>query len=156
MRSTNLKLAVGVLIAALALIAAGCGDDDDDGGEEASGPVLTKEELIAQGDEICAEGDAELEAAAEEQFGSSQQAPPQDEQAEFISTAVADSIESQREQLAELNPPEEDAEQYEAILTGLDDLVAQLRDDPNAFLEATEQPEASRLAQEYGFTNCGS
>jgi hypothetical protein len=152
-KASNRKLMIGALFAALALLAAGCGDDDSD---DASGPPLTQEELITQGDEICAEGDAELEAAFTEEFGDSQQPPPEDEQADFISTTVADNFEQQHERLAELNPPEEDAEQYQALLDALDDLVTQVRDDPEAFIEATEQPEASRLAQEYGFNNCGN
>jgi hypothetical protein len=153
-KARHLKLTIGALFAALALLAAGCGDDDGD--EDASGPPLTREELIAQGDEICAEGDAELEAAFQEEFGDSQQEPSPEDQAEFLSTTVADNFDQQRQQLAELNPPEEDAEQYEAILDALDELTTQVREDPQSFIEASEQPEASRLAQEYGFNQCGS
>ena len=137
------------LLAALALIAAGCGGDDE-------GEALTKEEFIAQADEICATGDEEISASADEEFGDLKEEPPAEEQEAFLSEVVAPNYESQLAEIRELNPPEEDAEEVEALLSALEELIAQLRDDPAAVLEATEPPEASILAQEYGLQNCGS
>lgn len=149
MKAPKLKLILAAA-AALALIAAGCGGDDED-----SGPPLTEEEFVAQGDEICAQGDEELTAAAEEQFGSPEEAPPRDEQEQFISEVVAPNFEQQLEDLRALNPPEEDSEQVDELLSALEELVQTARDDPGAVLDG-EVTEASELAQEYGFTACGS
>ena len=139
---------LAALLAALALIAAGCGDDE--------GEALTKEEFITQADEICAAGDEEITATADEQFGELKEEPPVEEQEAFLTDVVAPNYEDQLAQIRELNPPEEDAEQVDELLSALEDLIAQLRDEPSAVLEATEPPEASTLAQEYGLQNCGS
>lgn len=140
---------LAALLAALALIAAGCGGDDE-------GEALTKEEFITQADEICAAGDEEITATADEQFGELEEEPPVEEQEAFLTDVVAPNYEDQLAQIRELNPPEEDAEQVDELLSALEDLIAQLRDEPSAVLEATEAPEASTLAQEYGLQNCGS
>lgn len=143
----------------LGLIAAGCGSDDGSGSDgESSSPPLTKQEYISEADAICAEGDAEITAALEEQFptGLSEQ-PSIEEQREFISTTVADGFESQLDQLRELNPPEADAEQVNAILDELDALVDTARNDPDALISGDAGGnQAGQLAQDYGFTDCGS
>lgn len=148
----NTPMILAGLLAALALIAAGCGGDDGDDG----GTPLTKEEFITQADEICATGDEEINATANEQFGELEEEPPVDEQEAFLSDVVAPNYEDQLAQIRELSPPEEDAEQIDELLSALEDLIAQLRDEPATVLEATEPPEASTLAQDYGLQNCGS
>lgn len=154
MKNLKLPMILAGLLAALALIAVGCGGGDDD--EEPSGPPLTKEEFITQADEICATGDEEINTAAEEQFGDLTEEPPVEDQEAFLTDVVAPNYESQLSQIRELSPPEEDAAEIETLLGALDELIAQLQDDPAAVLEATEPPEASRLAQDYGLQNCGS
>jgi hypothetical protein len=140
----DLKLILLCAGAAIALIAVGCGGDE-----------LTKEEFITQADEICTEGDAELTAAAEEQFGDLSEPPPPKEQEEFISTAVADNLQSQLDEIRELDPPSEDADQVNEILDKLQQLIDRAREDPAAVL-AGEETEASGLATDYGLTSCGS
>lgn len=152
MSKLRLPMILAGLLAALALIAAGCGGDD----EEPSGPPLTKEEFITQADEICAAGDEEINAAAEEQFGDLTEEPPVEDQETFLSDVVAPNYEGQLEDIRALNPPEEDEAEVETLLTALEELITQLRDGPTAVLEATEPPEASTFAQEYGLQNCGS
>lgn len=153
MKQLNLKLILAAAALALALVAAGCGGDDDEG--ESSGPALSKEEYIAQGDEICAQGDTELAAAAEEEFGSATEEPPREDQEAFISDVVAPNFEQQLEDLQALNPPEEDQEQIDALLAALEDLIAAAKEDPGTVIDG-EVTEASELAQEYGFQSCGS
>ena len=149
----NLKLILLCAGVAVALIAAGCGSDD--GGGDDSSPELTKEEFITQADAICADGEAELTAAAEEQFGSATEPPSQKEQEEFISTTVADNLQSQLDQIRELNAPDADEEQLNEILDSLQSLIDRARDEPAAVL-AGEETGASELAGEYGLTSCGS
>lgn len=138
------------LLAALALIVAACGDDDS------SGPPLTKEELITQGDEICLAGDREVEAAARERFGDLEAEPAREEQEAFISEVVAPELRDQLEQLRDLVPPEGDEDEIEEILAGLEDLADQAESDPGALIDAESRPRASQLAIEYGFQSCGS
>lgn len=150
MKARSRKYPFLALLAALALIAAACGDDDS------SGPPLTKEEFLTQGDEICLEGDREVEAAARERFGDLSTEPPREEQEAFISEVVAPQLRSQLEQLRDLVPPEGDEEEIEEILNGLEDLADQAESDPGALIDAESPPRASQLAVEYGFQSCGS
>lgn len=149
MTKLRLPTILAGLLAALALIAAGCGDDEE------STP-LTKEEFIAQADAICVAGDEEINAAAEEQFGDLTEEPPVSEQEAFLADVVASSYAERTEEIGALTPPEEDAEEVDALMASLEELTGQISDDPAAVLEATEEPEYARLAQEYGLQNCGS
>lgn len=155
MNRLDAKLLIALALGALALLAAGCGDDDGGGGEEESGPPLSKQDFIAQADEICAQSDQTLTAAAEETFGSDGTTPPREDQEAFISDVVAPELQSQRDQIAELNAPEEDQEQVDAILSALGSLADNAESDPAAVLDG-EQNEAAQLAGQYGFEACGN
>ena len=148
MTMLRLPMILAGLLAALVLIAAGCGDDEE------STP-LTKEEFIAQADAICVAGDEEINAAAEEQFGDLTKEPPVEEQEAFLADVVASSYAERTEEISALTPPEEDAEEVDALVASLEELTEQIENDPAAVLEATEEPEYARLAQEYGLQNCG-
>ena len=146
-----------VLALAMSLIAAGCGDDDDDG--DGGGDAPTKEEFIAEADQVCSDGDAEIEAAAEETFGQSNQPPTPAEQEQFASEQVIPNIEEQVDGVDELTPPEGDEDEIQAIVDAANEGLDAGRDDPSLFTEqAGEDPlaEASRLAQDYGLKVCGS
>lgn len=146
-----------VLVLATGLIAAGCGDDDDDGDDGGDAP--TKEEFIAEADQICSDGDAEIEAAAEETFGQSDRPPTPEEQEAFASETVIPNIEEQVNGVDELTPPEGDEDEIQAIVDAANEGLDAGRDDPSVFTEqGGEDPlaEASGLAQDYGLKACGS
>jgi uncharacterized protein YfcZ (UPF0381/DUF406 family) len=153
-RRLDAKLLTAIALGALALLAAGCGDDDG-GGEDESGPPLSKQDFIAQADQICAESDQTLNAAAEEEFGSNGTTPPREDQEAFISDVVAPELQSQRDQIAELSAPEEDQEQVDEILSALGSLAESAESDPAAVLDG-QQTDAAQLAAEYGFQVCGN
>jgi hypothetical protein len=153
------RKALWLLVLALAtgLVAAGCGDDDDDGD---GGDAPTKEEFIAEADQICSDGDAEIEAAAEETFGESDQPPTAAEQEQFAADEVIPNIQEQVDGIDELTPPEGDEDQIQAIVDSAQEDLDAGAEDPSLFTEqgGGEEPlaEASRLAQEYGMKACGS
>ena len=94
---------------AIGLIAAGCGDDDDDGGD-GGGEALTQEEFLAQGNEICAAGNAELEES---------EGPAGDDRASFetfVRDTLVPNIQGQIDDLRELDGPDEDEETLAGIL----------------------------------------
>ncbi len=161
MRTRTLAaLAVGAT-----LLIAGCGGGDDEGDTSSttssatgatgvSGEPLTHEEFVAQGDEICATGDEEIEAAAAEQFGD---AGPQNEQevSEFAEAVVIPSIQAQHDGISALTPPDGEEEEVEALLAELQTALDELSDDPALLTSSTAFEDVNKRASDFGFTNCG-
>jgi len=137
---------LAVALAAGAL-AAGCGDDTD-----------PKEEYIAKGDEICARGTFKIGRTAQDRFGSP--APPPEQAPQFARQKIVPILEQRVvTKLRELEPPEGDEEQVEAIYDELEQAVDRLRANPELITEPNTGgafDQANRLAQDYGFEQCGS
>jgi hypothetical protein len=155
---------------AVALLAAGCGDDDDEptttetteaatGATGATGPADVSPEraaLIEQADEICAEGDREIDAEADEVFGDSEQEPSQAEQEAFVEDTVVPNVQDQLDQLRELDPPEEDAEEFTSILDDAQAALDEVEADPSA-ISGGQDPfaEVNKRAKAFGLEDCG-
>lgn len=146
-------LAVGMVIASVAL--AGCGGGDDgDGSEEA----LTKVEFIEQGDRICEKSEKQSETEAEEfaeENGFDLEKASGEELEEAIAAVLVPALEQQAEEIDALGAPEGDEEEVEAIVAALEDGTAKVEDDPGAVFEGAPLKEASKLAKDYGFEVCG-
>lgn len=142
------------LALAAGLIAAGCGDDDDDTTTSAAtttagatgatgatgaatGEPLSKEEFIAQGDEICSKANDEIKGDNDPM-------------------KVAANIEGQIEGLRALTPPEEDADQITQILDDAQEAVDTIKE-TGSFQQSGQQLEqAGNALQDYGFKECGT
>lgn len=138
--------------AALAILAAGCGDD---GAEQ-----LSAEELVSRGDEICAEG--------AERFAEVQEQPPANASEALAQTEeLVDVATGELDDLRGLRPPEELREPYDAYLAARAralELLERGRDaaedrDADAYAKAQEevtadQPDRLRLARAVGFKRC--
>jgi uncharacterized membrane protein YgcG len=163
MRSRHRSIALALPLAALAI--AGCGGGGDDSTESAppvattpTTTVLTKEELIEQGDAICAEVNAAIGG-----IGASSGA-----EAVNPTGQVADLYVGMVESLKRLGTPEE-ADGYPEFAAAADELsqtegevkLAAERADSEA-LTTAESSASSALAsfqsaaQAYGFEDCGS
>ena len=154
----NRAIALFVTALAAASLLAACGDDDDDGG--GGEQALSKADYIEQGDAICAEGDREIEQAAEEAFGDLEQGeqPSAEAVGEFGQESVLPSLQRQIDRLRELPAPEGDEDEVNAIYDAADEGIRKLREgDPEDFVQQGDAAfeEANRLAGEYGFQNCG-
>ncbi|HEX6116527.1 MAG TPA: hypothetical protein VFY99_05460 [Solirubrobacterales bacterium] len=154
------------------LVAAGCGDDDDEtttsstttttegtsGATGATGAEVSEERaaLIEEADAICEQGDKEIDAEAQEVFGNSNQEPPASEQEAFVEDTVVPNIQDQLDQLSELDPPEEDAEEFQGIIDDAQAALDEVADDPSV-IGSGDDPftEVNRRAQEFGLTACG-
>jgi hypothetical protein len=147
---TRSRIVTAMLVGGLAigLIAAGCGDDDD--GDEAAS--LTKEEWIAQADEICAQGNEEIGQQAGEVFGGGP--PSAAEERRFAEEVVVPNIEEQVADVKALSPPEGDEEQVDAIIAAAEEGLAQAEENPLAINEDALD-EATQLMAEYGSKVCG-
>jgi hypothetical protein len=159
MRARNFLIALP--LAALAI--AGCGGDD--GGEEAAttpavtttaAPSLSKEELIAQGDAICAEVNAALAAVSANTASADSQV-----------TQVADLYIGMVESLRGLGTPDGDDAGYDEVMSAADDLaqaesdakLADERDDSAALSSAQTEVTSAVIsfqtaAATYGFQSC--
>jgi hypothetical protein len=154
-------LLAGVL--ALAIAAAGCGSSDDSTETDtASAEVtITKEQLIAQGDAICKQGNEEIEEGfesyAEENDIPENQEPSDEQGVEIVETVLVPNLTTQSELIRGLGIPEGDEEQVEELLDSLDGAIETAEEDPEALFNEDTDPfgDVNQLAQDYGFSECG-
>lgn len=139
-----------VLVGALAVAAGGC---------SGGGDRLTREELIEEADSTCAEYDQRIEEVEE---------PQSLGDVEEYLEEIRPIVEEGTEQLAELDPPEELQDEYDAWIDAtranvdrFDELEEAVSSgDEQQIQEALEDAgtggeEAARLADELGFEECG-
>jgi hypothetical protein len=147
------RLIPALALATAALIAVGCGSDDGSSEEP-----LTKEQFIAEADAICTEAVEAVQAEAVERFGP---APSPDlaraKQKKFIEEVSVPALERQRDQLAELVPPEQDQEQIDELLAAMEAAAEMGKEDPGSLLldQDSPSPEMVTLARDYGLEVCG-
>lgn len=145
------------MAAALAagLIAAGCGGDDgnddasSDTGTEAA--ALTHEQFVTQANQICKEGNAELNAAGEQ----SNPKPGTPEFDAFVTDTLVPNIQGQIDDIRALGIPEEDA----AVNDTLDKaelIVQDISEDPSAILDGDPFAPINKDLTDAGLTECAS
>ena len=144
----NIRVANILLLAlVVALGVASCGGSDDE-------PALTKAQFIKQAEAICQKADkAQYRglALADEDKGVPKGETPE----EAIVTAALDPVQKQAEEIAELEPPEGDEEQIEAIVKGMEAGVRQGKEEGESAFTGGRDPfaEVDKLSGEYGFKN---
>jgi hypothetical protein len=155
----NRFLALLVAVAAVALVAAGCGSGDSSTDSTAS---LSKAEFVKQGNAICEAGNKEINAGFEEfskESGFSKKNQPT--QADFEEGAeeiVVPSVRKQIDEITELGAPEGEEDQVEAFLENAE---AQLeKGEEDASLLADENNDlfagVNKEAQALGLNSCAS
>ena len=152
-------LAIPLLLTGL--LVAGCGGGGGDTSSSTTSTTtstgaLSQAEYIAKGDQICAGGTLVIGQAARAQFGSSQ--PSRDQAVQFGQDTVVPSLEDTLGKLRALQPPAGDQAQTAAIYNALEQGINKLKQDPTLFVESNSGgafDEANRLAQSYGFKQCG-
>lgn len=153
---------VGVGAVLFAAGVAGCGGSDDDSGE-----ALSKDDFIAQANEICAGVNEDLDSL-ESDFTEASDSGDSEAAADVLRDGT-DILAAGVEELKGLTPPEEDQDTIDEWLAlndeqaeASDDLIDAVADEDNAKAEATGKElddlaaEADPIADEYGFTECGS
>jgi hypothetical protein len=160
----NRLLTLFTIIAALgALAIAGCGDDDDtssttgaSGASGITGTALTQDQWVQQADAICAAGDKETDAAAEELFGGQQ--PTQAEIEQYATDVLIPSIQGQIDAIRALTPPEEIADDVTTFLDDADAALDEVRDDPSLIAASDNAgpfEEVNQEAKALGLQECG-
>ena len=149
------RLTVLLVTISLALLGAACGGDDDEGG--GGGEPLSQEEFVAQGNEICEEGDTKTEAAFEERFGDAQEEPAADEVEDFIRDDIIPVIQTQIDDLRDLTPPEDLQEDFDKMLDDAETALGEVEDaSGEEILNEEEDPfaDVNAQAEELGLTAC--
>jgi hypothetical protein len=138
---------------AIAILVAGCG-----GGDRAT---LTKAELIERGDELCANAEAALAAGVHNYghkvgFAHKLTGPNPKQERGLITEVVLPRFQALAEELGELDPPEDEAAKFEAIVEGLEEGVVEGEASPTTFRSGGNSfEEANEKATELGFEVCG-
>ena len=143
-------LSLAALLAASALIAAGCGGSDDS--SDSDEPAPTKAAYITEADAVCQSDQAKFEEIAADL--------PDDIEADESQAAISDEIvplyHDQIEKLRAITPPEGDEDATAAIYDAVDDSLSKLEEDPSALADSSTFDEANTLATDYGLTVCGN
>jgi hypothetical protein len=146
------------LLVALVLVAfpIGCGPEDDEG-VAISVDGVAKPHYIADGDEICAEGNRELSAARKEL---AQRLRHSSEPAGAVLERAAEEdivpiVENRIEELRALEPPPGDERRVARIYDAAERALDRIESQPRLAERADRVfARASRLASEYGFREC--
>lgn len=153
-------LGVGTVLFTVGIAGCGGGDDED------SGP-LTKDEYIAQADQICADTKTETDAL-EPEFNAADEAGDVDGAADILAEG-SDITKDAFDEIEALEPPEEDQATIDEFISLSqqqidlgDQIVDAIRagddaaiDDLSAQAEDLEQ-QSDAIADEYGMVDCGS
>lgn len=143
MTHTAPRLILAALLAT-ALIATGCGDDEEE--------ALTQEEWVAQADTICREGDQVINQEAE---ALGQGRPSPDELEQFTSETLVPEIQSQVDDIDELQPPEEIEADVDEFIDSAQSALDEIESDPSVlFSDEDAFGETSELARDLGLEDC--
>jgi hypothetical protein len=145
------RLSGGLLLTAVlsvGVVTVGCGGGGDH---------LTKAQFDTQGDAICKKGNQEINKAAKQVF-SNQTAPSKAQFEKFANDTLIPNVQSQIDQLNDLNPPSGDEDQVKAITDEAQAALDKAKKDPTLLENNKNDPfkKANQLAKQYGLTVCGS
>ena len=150
----RLRLAAPVAALITALVVAGCGGGSSSPTTTAG---LSKSQFVAKGNQICAKGNQEINAAAKKVFSSSQE-PSQAAQNKFVTATVIPGIQSQIDGIKALPAPSGDEDQVNAITSAAQSALDKVKSDPTLLTQQSGTDpfaQANKLANAYGLTQCG-
>ncbi len=158
-RTNGIGLALVVVVALFSLVAFGCSDD---GEVKRTGPRLTKEQLIENGNAICASLDVEVTAIIDELVQSDKAPTPK--QSQEALRDVVPIYEDVLNDLKRLNPPEADEKTIDQFIALNDQAFETLKEaakkpeQAQVFLNSDDDPfrAALEVADRYGLDGCGT
>lgn len=130
---------------ALTLSLAACGGDSG----------LTRDELIAQGDQICRDGKATIDREASTALTSN---PSRTELEAFFGKTAIPTYRQELAKMKELDPDGDSEQAWNDIITKLEQGINQLAQDPMLAMNPDSTPlgEASKAARDFGMKVCGA
>ena len=151
---------VSVIALALAagLIAAGCDDDNGGSSNAATGNTTTaaeaisKEEFAAKANQICKQGNQEIEQAGSQLGRSVNESQLED----FASNTLVPNVQSQIDGVRALGAPEGQEQQVTQFLDTAQADLDQLKADPSKIKDDHLFDDSDKQAKALGLTECGS
>jgi hypothetical protein len=144
------RVAGAVVLAALALVAAGCG-----GGSDTSAPTaLSKAEYVKQANAICREGQQKREAAVNE-FVEEHEAKPGESRGPELIEVVLPTLKETFDELSELPAPKGDEDTVAKIIEAYEEPLGKIEENPGVALGYHKffyRPD--ELAVDYGLEDC--
>jgi hypothetical protein len=139
--------AAAILAVSLAaLLVSGCGGGGDP-------EPLSKTAFLKQGNEVCV--NAEMARSEDgKSFAEDQEGSSEEELASFVSDVIAPSIEDMTSELSDLGAPEADEKQIEKLIAEFESSLKKLESEPKSALEDDPFSAPSKMATEYGLTDC--
>lgn len=149
---------VGVLVAAVAMV--GCGSGGGGSDTAVAESSISKAQYVKQAEAVCKKGNEELEAdfATFVREKENVKKPTESDYAELLERVVAPNISAETEELWELDVPQGDASQVEAMLSAREESLTIAEGEPKALIENSEKVfgKASKLADAYGLKDCAT
>ena len=146
-RSRTFLAALACAAAVAAGGLAGCG-----GGDDAS---LSREEFVAQANQICADGTARIEAAVPADTSG----PPSGAGGERFYETIVDETQGTVDGIAALDPPDEIRADVDAMVAAAREVLSEMRATPaGEFFQRNEDPfdEVNVVATRLGLPACAS
>lgn len=153
-------LALGFMVAALAILILGCGSNSD----SETSKQLSKVEFLKQGNQICKkrlkEKDAAVKKAFEESLSFQSSNPSKHEEKELaqLRTEVGKSIVSRYKQigdeLSQLQPPSKDDAAVKEIVAHIEAGVRKAESNFGRVAETAPLQKAGEAAEAYGLSSC--
>ncbi|MGH9181392.1 MAG: hypothetical protein ACRDY5_06720, partial [Acidimicrobiales bacterium] len=139
----------GLMILTMAGLA-GCGGGGDDSGD---GDRLTRAEFLKQANAICKKGDARIDKEAE----NIDDEADTEEVAAFIEDTVLPETRAQVDDVDDLKPPENLADDVDEALAATRRALDKVEDDPEGAIEDGEEifADANERLNDLGLTECG-
>ncbi|HWO82796.1 MAG TPA: hypothetical protein VNM38_03275 [Solirubrobacterales bacterium] len=143
------------LVTAIALVLnVGCGSSNN---PEETSPALTKAQFLKRGNEICEkrleEKDDVVKAAVKKLAASGQKEASKQLQQE-VGESVLSSYRLIANELGSLEPPAQDKDEIEALITTLEDSLDEADSDPSSVLSTEIFGEAAEAGRSYGLDTC--
>jgi hypothetical protein len=150
-----------VVVGAIALPILGCGEDAGTHGsageatESAAGaPPLTKEEFLAQGNQLCREAHQRIDPAYKQVFGGATYPSP-GELEQFMTESMVPNLRQAVEDIQALNAPATLQPEVDRLISEFEHTFDELEEQgPPSSTEPDPFGEAYRLANEIGLDGC--
>ena len=133
---------------AIGVIAAGCGGGDDE--DSTTTAEITQADFVAQGNQICAQANAEIDQAGQQLGDSVDEATLES----FASDTVVPNVQGQIDDIKALGAPDGQQAQIDAMLAAAQSGVDALTADPSQIKDDTLFDDANAKADAIGLTEC--